>query len=135
MYARMRSPNYRSFLVGNVTSGTLGTAICGWPLLSNATWGIAFNALTPTDDAIAVDEEVVLIYNCDKIMVPKLTGAGTAWLVGQKVYVTPATLLCYAAAAKAAPTDVCIGIATMPQAAADDLGEIDLKGDSMTDQA
>ena len=135
MYARMRSPNYRSFLAGNVATGQLGTINCGDLLLVGQTWGMAFNALTPIGDPIPVGEEVVLFYNCDKIMVHKTHGQGAAILVGWHVYVRPLTLDVYGAATKADPSHTCIGTATEPAAADDIMVEIDLKGDSMTSQA
>lgn len=135
MFARMRSQNYRSFLAPDVTTGQAGTINCGDLLLVEDTWGVAFNATVATGDAIPVGSSVVLIYNCDKIMVVKTAGQGTAIPCGEHVYVVPTTLEVYGAATKADPADVCIGICTEPAVADDVLVEIDLKGDSMTDQA
>jgi hypothetical protein len=75
-------------------------------------------------ETIAVDEEGVLIYHAEKIMVMKVTNQ--PFDPGDRVYWDPATRLV---------TPVYgggyywIGIATEPALAADDYVEIDLKGD------
>lgn len=137
MFARMRSQNYRSCVAPVVTTGILGVAINGSPLVVNNVWGIAYDASVATGAVIPVGHTPVLIYNCDKIMVPKTVGGGLNCVVGERFYLSNAAgfLLGYSATVKANPADICIGFVTEAAAATDTLCEIDLKGDSMTDQA
>jgi len=76
---------------------------------------------------IEKDDEGVLVYHIEKVMVDKLTGTGESFLPGDKVYwsgvqgaaVTPNWQTGY----------YWIGIATEPAGESDDEVEIDLKGD------
>lgn len=72
------------------------------------------------------DDEAVLIYHAEKIMVPKMTESTDVFLPGDRVYWDPTTRL-------VTPTYdsgyYWIGIATEPADADDLYVEIDLKGD------
>ena len=72
------------------------------------------------------DEEAVLIYHAEKIMVPKMEESSDVFLPGARVYWDPTTRL-------VTPTFdsgyYWIGIATEPAVADDDRVEIDLKGE------
>ncbi len=77
-------------------------------------------------ESAALDEEAVLIYHAEKILVPKMVESTDIFLPGMRVYWDPTTRL-------VTPTYdsgyYWIGIATEPAAAADTRVEIALKGD------
>jgi predicted RecA/RadA family phage recombinase len=123
--------DWRSFRVPFCTSTE--TVVVGTLYLVNDTWCMAFSGDYADGETIETDEhdEWVGIYNCEKLLVDKSTETGSAFLVGEKVYVDPATKLVHNANASGY---VCIGICTEPADDDDERVEIDLKGDSMTDQ-
>lgn len=71
-------------------------------------------------------EEAVLIYHAEKIMVPKKTGQGELFAVGQRVYWDPTTRT---VTPNYDSGYYWIGIATEAAAITDSYVEIDLKGD------
>lgn len=77
-------------------------------------------------ESAALDEEAVLIYHAEKIMVPKMAESTDIFLPGMRVYWDPTTRL-------VTPTFdsgyFWIGIATEPAGADETYVEIDLKGD------
>jgi len=77
-------------------------------------------------ETIAFDEEGVLIYHAEKIMVMKDTGGGESFDPGDRVYWDPSTRLVTPAYDSGY---FWIGIATEPAGETDDFVEIDLKGD------
>lgn len=134
-YDIMRSDRYRS-VVEEVPSGA--TKIIGTLYLINSdSWAVAFSSEDNSaggegvGDSIAAGKDVVLVYNCDKIMVAKAAGTGTAISVLEKVYVDHAVKDVYNTNAG---DRTCIGVATEPASDTATTVEIDLKGDSMTDQ-
>ena len=127
--------DYRSFEY-TIESGV--TKIIGTLYIINDTWAITFasedNHLggESVGSIIVAGKKVTMIYNCEKIMVAKAAGSGTAISVGEKVYVDHAVKDVYNTNAV---DRTCIGICV--RCVGDDAEEvmIDLKGDSMTDQA
>ena len=77
-------------------------------------------------ESAAIDEEAVLIYHAEKIMVPKMTESSDVFLPGDRVYWDPTTRT-------VTPTYnsgyYWIGMATEPADADETYVEIDLKGD------
>lgn len=114
------------------------TKIIGTLYLINDTWAVVFasedNHLggEGVGDSIAAGKKVAMMYNCEKIMVAKAAGTGTAIVVGEKVYVDHAVKDVYNTNAG---DRTCIGICVWAAADAATEVMIDLKGDSMTDQA
>lgn len=70
-------------------------------------------------------DEAVLVYHAEKIMVPKTTGMGSAFLPGQRVYWDPSTRLVCSTFDSAS---LWIAIATEPAGINDLYVEIDLNG-------
>jgi len=102
--------------------------------LVQETWCMAFSGNFADAELIDTDiqDEWVGLYNCEKLLVDKSTETGSAFLVGDFVYVDHVTKLVHNTNAAGR---TCIGICTEPAADDDVTVEIDLKGDSMTDQA
>lgn len=76
-------------------------------------------------ETIALDEEGVLIYHAEKIMVTKDTGGFESFGVGDRVYWDPAARLVHPAYNS---SYYWIGIATEPAGESDEFVEIDLNG-------
>lgn len=100
--------------------------------LVQETWCMAFSGNFADTVLIAGQDEWVGLYNCEKVLVDKGTDTGSAFLVGDFVYVDHVTKLVHTTNAAGR---TCIGTCTEPAADCDSRVEIDLKGDSMTDQA
>lgn len=138
-YNRLRTctpeGDWRSFR-STVPSGA--TKVIGTMYLIQDTWAMAFasednsQGAEPVGTSIAAGKEVVFIYNAEKIMVAKADGTGLVILVGDKVYLDHTTKELYVTNAAGR---TCIGICTEDAIYSDTFVEIDLKGDSMTDQA
>jgi predicted RecA/RadA family phage recombinase len=72
-----------------------------------------------------VGQYAVLIYSCEKILVPKRVGTTAIFSVGDKVYYNESA----AADVASTTTYICIGRATKVAIAADTTVEMDLHGD------
>jgi hypothetical protein len=127
--------DWRSFVAPIISDDV--DIIIGTLYLVQNTWGMAFNAgpvgAYSVGDTIDTDvyDEYVLVYNAEKILVLKDTATGSGFEVGQKVYVNHVNSNVYNSNAVGR---TCIGICTEAAADDDTTVEIDLKGDSMTDQ-
>ena len=132
MYGRIATEtpdgDWRSF---KHTIATGETFVVGTLYLINDTWGMAYD-YDFADAETITDDEVVLIYNCEKIWVDKGTDSGDTFNPGDKVYVHHTTKL---VSDTNSANHTCIGICVHPAVASDTKVLIDLKGDSMTDQA
>jgi len=113
------------------------TKVIGTLYLINDTWAMVFASEDnlqggePVGTSIAAGKVVLAVYNAEKILVPKLSATGSAIEVGEKVYVSAAGNV---SSTKDGTYDTCIGICTESALFDDTAVEIDLKGDSMTDQ-
>ena len=127
--------DWRSFRT-EVPSGS--TYEIGQLQLVNDTWGQVLSSQDnsqgnePVGTSIVAGKAVAFVYNAEKILVEKADGTGLVINEGDKVYVDHTTREVYNTNAA---NRTCIGICTEPATWDDDLVEIDLKGDSMTDQA
>lgn len=124
--------DWRSFRVP--FSSDLQVIVVGQLYLVQDTWAMAFAGNFANGETIDTDEqdEWVGIYNCEKLLVDKSTETGSAFLVGDKVYVDHVNKTVHNTNAGGR---TCIGTCTEAAADSDTVVEIDLKGDSMTDQA
>ena len=135
-FVRTETPDgdIRSF---RYTNGSGVSKLVGTLYLIHDTWAIAFasdlNHLGNEGFGATMGpgRQVTMLYNVEKVMVAKAAGSGTAIAVGEKVYVDHVVKDVYNTNAG---DRTCIGICTEAAAAAATQVEIDLKGDSMTDQ-
>ena len=115
--------DWRSF---EYTVGSGDSKTKGYIYLIADTYCVSF------DDYVAGDT-AVFIYNAEKILVPKKTGTGEAFVVGDYVYLdTSATP--WDVTPNFATAYICIGICVAAAAETDETVEIDLKGDSMPEK-
>ena len=126
--------DWRSFPFAIPSGGD--AKVIGTLYLINDTWAWCFSSEDnhlgdeTNGSIIAAGKEVIFIYNAEKVELLKETGAAIA--VGEKVYVHHVTK---ALSATNSANHTCIGTCVVNAAAAAALVIIDLKGDSMTDQA
>lgn len=118
------SGDWRSFKFTAPSGGVLGAkdaqaASASWLYLVEDTVG----AVLESADA---GEEAVMIYHAEKIMVPKKTGQGEDFAVGQRVYWDPATRT---VTPNYDSGYYWVGIATESADTTDEYVEIDLKGE------
>jgi len=130
--------DWASFKLVDIPTGAIGTYAVDELALIQSTWGVCMHDKYMSEEAIPPGEHVILIYQCEKILVRKTHGTGQGILVGQKVYVDDslgnAPWSCYGGNVKADPADTCIGICVQDATADDEFVLIDLGGDDMTDQ-